>query len=106
MYAYVDINFSRWDIATELYELVYLFQRLAIWWEEGTILIKTNELLFYLNSRRDECLLQSTLDYAAEIRVEQLYFQETQVSAGYRLLLDFCSVKPFSFIWSIEFRSS
>ena len=28
--AYVDITFSRWDIATEVYELADLFQKLAI----------------------------------------------------------------------------
>ena len=29
-YAYIDIAFCRWDIATEVYELVYWIQRLAI----------------------------------------------------------------------------
>ena len=30
VYAYVDIAFSRWDITTKIYELVYKFQRLVI----------------------------------------------------------------------------
>ena len=30
VYAYVDITFSKWDIATEVSELVYKFQKLDI----------------------------------------------------------------------------
>ena len=36
--SYVDIAFSRWDIATKVRELIYKFQRLAIYWEEDTVL--------------------------------------------------------------------
>ena len=36
----VDITFNRWDIATEVYELVYRFQKLVILWEDGTIFLK------------------------------------------------------------------
>ena len=30
IYAYVDMAYSRWDIATEVYEMVNLFLKLAI----------------------------------------------------------------------------
>ena len=45
--AYFDIAFSRWDIAAEMHGLVYLFKRVSILLEDGSILIKTHELLFY-----------------------------------------------------------
>ena len=43
---HVDIAFSGWDIATEVYELDYQFQWLAIWWGANTLSFKTNETYF------------------------------------------------------------
>ena len=37
---YVDTSFSWRDFVTEVYELVYWFQRIVIWWGNGTIYFK------------------------------------------------------------------
>ena len=38
---YVDFAFKRRDIATEVYDLVYLFQRFDIIWGDWTLFITT-----------------------------------------------------------------
>ena len=45
IYAYVYTTFCRWDTATRVYELVYLFQWYAEWWFD-TILIKIHGFYF------------------------------------------------------------
>ena len=45
-FVYADIVFSWWDIANEVYELVNEFQRLAIEWGDGIILIKIHQFWF------------------------------------------------------------
>ena len=64
---YVDIVFSRWDVAVMVCELVYLFQRLVFERVNGSCLKRL--YCFYLYSCRPP-------DNAAEIQLGQVYLQE------------------------------
>ena len=60
--AYVDISFSRWDIAADVDELVYWFPRPVTHIEDGCYFLKTYELCFiyiYVEVDTSSCLLQS-----------------------------------------------
>ena len=70
---YVDIVFSRWDIATEVYELVFLFQRLALKSGDRSFMYKKHELLFYLGSSRGQCFQLFPLRSSTGIWFGQVY---------------------------------
>ena len=69
-YAHVDITFSRWDMATEVHELVTEFQTFAFNKE------RLPSTLFNVSSYRDQRLLLPAPGYAGGIWLEQVYWQD------------------------------
>ena len=61
-YSYVDIGFSRWDIAAEVCELVYSFQKHTTKKGDSSFLFKTHDLCIicvHVKANGSCCLLQT-----------------------------------------------